>query len=56
MEHAGEIGVQFSFGSEMEAYGGQAASESTQFCYKSYTLSIYIIYLTLLAWHICCRG
>ena len=30
-EHAGESGMQFSVGAEMEAYGDQAAATSNQF-------------------------
>ena len=33
-EHAGESGVRFTVGAEMEAYGDQAAAASGQYYYK----------------------
>ena len=33
--NAGESGVQLSVGTEMEAYGDQAAATSNQYCCKS---------------------
>ena len=34
-DHAGDGGVQLSVGTEMEAYGDQAAAASNQLCCKS---------------------